>query len=82
VITGADQGCRFSGTVTARSDESTNLLRLRLQVSLCSPQRLDQPYEGFLAVMPMTSGGARLLMWASANNGVDLDYVAAIGSRN
>jgi hypothetical protein len=82
VITGSDQGCRFSGTVTARSDESTNLLRLRLQVSLCSPQRLDQPYEGFLAVMPMTSGGARLLMWASANNGVDLDYVAAIGSRN
>jgi hypothetical protein len=82
VITGSDRGCPFSGTVTVPSDESTNLLRVRLQVSLCSWQRLDQPYEGFVAVMPMTSGGARLLMWASANNGVDWDYVAAIGSRN
>jgi hypothetical protein len=81
-ITGSDRGCPFSGAVTARSDESTNLLRVRLEVSPCTWQKLAQPYEGFVAVMPMTSGGARLLLWAETNNGIDWDYVAAIGSRN
>lgn len=82
LITGSDRGCPFSGAVTASSDESTNLLRVRLEASRCDGQRLPQPYEGFAVVIPLESGAARLLLWADANNGVDWDYVAAIGARN
>jgi len=80
-ITGSDRGCLFSGTVTASNDEGTNVLRVRLRVSMCDWPRLDQPYEGFAVVMPMKTGGARLLLWAQTDNGIDWDYVAGIGSR-
>jgi len=82
LITGSDRGCPFSGTVAASSDEGANLLRVQLEVPMCTRTTFDFPYEGFAVVLPMKSGGARLLLWANANNGVDSDYILGIGNRN
>lgn len=72
------QGCSMAGTATP-SQEGLNLLQLQLTVSRC-PSGLSA-YEGFALALPLSGGGTQLLIWAEANNGVDFDYVMAIGRR-
>ena len=81
-VTGADQGCPLTGMVTP-GQEGLNLLRLQLDVSWCSsrPSIEGATYDGFALASPLSGGGTQLLIWSEANNGVDWDYVMAIGRR-
>jgi hypothetical protein len=81
-LTGSDQGCALAGTATP-SEEGLNLLRLQLTVSQCPsrPNTLSSIYDGFALALPLTGGGTQVLIWAETSNGVDFDYVLAIGRR-
>jgi len=81
-VTG-NYGCPFTG-VLSPSPESVNLLRVQLSMtgSGCASGAVNTgPYEGFALVMPLTSGGSQLLIWAEWTDGWDSANVLAMGRR-
>jgi hypothetical protein len=79
-VTG-NYGCPFTG-VLSPSPESVNLLRVQLSMTACATGAvLTGTHEGFALVMPLIGGGSQLLIWAETNDGIDFDYLLAMGRR-
>jgi hypothetical protein len=80
-VAGSDSGCPYTGTLTAASDATVNLLRVGLEMAACGDHSLALPFYGFALAVPLNDGTSRLLLWVETDNGVDHDYFTAIGVR-
>jgi hypothetical protein len=80
MLAGTYRQCAVAGTVEPSRD-GTNLFAVRLKKDKGCVMGNLEDFVGYIVAIPLAAGGMRALFWAEANNGMDWDFMLAVGQR-
>jgi hypothetical protein len=80
MLAGTYRQCAVAGTVEPSRD-GTNLFAVRLKKDKGCVMGGLEDFVGYIVAIPLAAGGMRALFWAEVNNGVDWDFMLAVGQR-